>query len=59
MNPAFIFLMIIFAILIWVLCVYLFMPIGNFIKKIINKINNTITKEDDDKGENKNETNKR
>lgn len=59
MNPAFIFLMIIFAILIWAFCVYLFIPIGNFIKKIINKISNTLTKEDDDKGENKNETDKR
>lgn len=49
MNPAFILLVIIAAILVWVLCVFVFAPLGSVIKKYFNKLNKTINEEDVDK----------
>lgn len=46
MNPAFFILLIIVIIVIWVLCVFVFIPLGSFIKKIYNKLKTTIEKED-------------
>ena len=49
MNPAFILLVIIAAMLVWVLCVFVFVPLGSVIKKYFNKLNKTINEEDVDK----------
>lgn len=42
MNPAFIILVIIFAILIWLLCAFLYVPIGRLFNKLFKDSHNAM-----------------
>lgn len=46
MNPVFIILLIIAAIVVWLFCVFIFIPLGGAIKKIINKVYKTVNNKD-------------
>jgi F0F1-type ATP synthase membrane subunit b/b' len=57
MNPFLVFLIIIVAVLIWVICSFLYKPIGRFFGRLFNDVKEAVSEETsleekDNKGEN-------
>jgi F0F1-type ATP synthase membrane subunit b/b' len=51
MNPILVFLIIIAAALLWVVCSFLYKPIGRFFNRLIQDAKDAISEETKEKGE--------